>query len=43
MRSVHKIVSTRYGLFVTFEIPHLMYDPGLVLESETNNRIINKI
>lgn len=43
MGSVHKIVSTRYGLFVTFEIPHLMYDPGLVLESETNNRIINKI
>lgn len=35
MGSVHKIVSTCYGHFVTFEVPQLMHDPGLVLESET--------
>ena len=31
---MHKIISTHYGLFVNFEIPHLMNEPGLDLESE---------
>lgn len=36
---IHKIISTHCGIFVNFEISHLMNDPELVLESEIGNEL----
>ena len=42
-RRVPKIIFTCYGPFVNSEIPHLMDDPGLNLESEIDNRETDEI
>lgn len=42
-KDAYNIISTHYGLFVNFEIPHLMNDPGLDLESEIDNRKTDEI
>ena len=42
-RKMPKIIFTPYGPFANFEIPHLMDDPGLNLESKIDGRKIDEI